>query len=74
MICLPLSNFSRGKAMMTVISSLTDASSVQFSRSVVSDSAIHGLQMQTHPQTDIWNTELIHCINDFIDSYSEIRR
>ena len=40
MICLPLSNFSRGKAMMTVISSLTDASSVQFSCSVVSDSAI----------------------------------
>ena len=58
MICLLLNNFSRGKAMMTVISSLTDASSVQFSRLVVSNSLQpHGLQMQTHPQTDIWRLE-----------------
>lgn len=53
MICLPLSNFSRGKAMMTVIPSLTDASSVQFGHYLQPQ----GLQMQTHPQTDIWRLE-----------------
>lgn len=53
MICLPLSNFSRGKAMMTVVPSLTDASSVQFGHYLQPQ----GLQMQTHPQTDIWRLE-----------------